>query len=56
MVMLAITCLFCRMDQACDYIAALLYFIEHYANHEDLPAEISKTSKLMAWNQPPKNL
>ena len=45
-----------RKGQAGDYIAALLFFIEHYTNHEDLPAEILKTSKLMAWNQPPKKL
>ena len=29
-------------------------FVEHHANDEDLPTEISKMSKPMAWNQPPK--
>jgi len=32
----------------------LLFFIQHHANDEDLPTEISKTSRPMAWNQPPK--
>ena len=44
----------CRLGQACNHIAALLFFIEYHANDEDLPTEISKTSKPMAWNQPPK--
>lgn len=45
----------CRLGQACNHIAPLLFFIERYANNnEDLPTETSKTSKPMAWNQPPK--
>ena len=45
----------CRLGQACNHIAALLFFIERHANNdEDLPTETSKTSKPMAWNQPPK--
>ena len=43
----------CRSGQACNHIAALLFFSEHYVD-EYLPTEISKTSKPMAWNQPPK--
>jgi len=42
------------LGQACNHIAALLFFIEHHVDDEDLPTEISKTSKPMAWNQPPK--
>ena len=44
----------CRLGQACNHIAALLFFIEHHVDDEYLPTEISKTSKPMAWNQPPK--
>ena len=43
-----------RLGQACNHIAALLFYIEHHANDPELPAEISKTSKPMAWHQPPK--
>ena len=50
-IMLAILC---RLGQACNHIAALLFFIEHHSNAEDLPTEVSKTTKPMAWNQPPK--
>ena len=44
----------CRLGQACNHIAALLFFIENHAKDEILPTEISKTSKPMIWNQPPK--
>jgi len=44
----------CRLGQTCNHIAALLFFIEHHVDDEDLPTEISKTSKPMAWNQLPK--
>ena len=43
-----------RLGQACNHIAALLFYIEHHANDPELPTEISKTSKPMAWHQPPK--
>jgi len=42
------------LGQACNHIAASLLFIEHHVDDEDLPTEISKTSKSMAWNQLPK--
>ena len=29
-------------------------FIENHVNDEELPSELSKTSKPMAWHQPPK--
>ena len=35
-------------------MAALLFYIEHHGGDEQLPTEISKTSKPMTWNQPPK--
>ena len=46
----------CRLGQACNHIAALLFFIDYYANisAEYLPTDLSKMSKPMAWNQPPK--
>ena len=44
----------CRLGQACNHNAALLFFIEQHVDNEDLPTEISKTSRPMAWNQPPK--
>ena len=42
------------MGQACNYIAALLFYIENHAHDEELPTDKSKTSKAMTWNQPPK--
>lgn len=43
-----------RLGQACNHIAALLFYIEHHAHDAKLPTEKSKTSKAMTWNQPPK--
>ena len=43
-----------RLGQACNHIAALLFYIEHHAHDAELPTEKSKTSKAMTWNQPPK--
>ena len=43
-----------RLGQACNHVAALLFFIEHHAGKEELPSDLSKTSKPMTWNQPPK--
>lgn len=48
-----IYCIF-SLGQACNHIAALLFFIESHAGDEKLPSEVSKTSKPMMWNQPPK--
>ena len=31
-------------------------FIEHHASKPELPSEVSKTSKGMAWYQPPKKV
>ena len=31
-----------------------MFYIEHYASHDELPYDLSKTSKAMTWNQPPK--
>ena len=44
------------LGQACNHVAALLFFIEHHVStrQDVLPTEVSKTSKPMAWNQPPK--
>ena len=46
----------CSLGQACSHVAALLFYIEHkVTTGEDvLPTELSKTSKAMTWNQPPK--
>uniref|UniRef100_A0A1X7TT93 SWIM-type domain-containing protein n=1 Tax=Amphimedon queenslandica TaxID=400682 RepID=A0A1X7TT93_AMPQE len=40
------------LGQACNYVAALFFFIEHYVStgQECLPTKVSKTSKPMAWN------
>ena len=43
-----------RLGQACNHIAALLFFIDYHANDEELPSELSKTSQPMAWHQLPK--
>ena len=45
-----------RLGQACNHIAALLFFIDYHANDEELPSELSKTSQPMAWHQPPKKI
>ena len=47
---------FLSLGQACNHVAALLFFIEHHASTKQdvLATEVSKTSKPMAWNQPPK--
>ena len=31
-----------------------MFYIEHHASHGELPYDLSKTSKAMTWNQPPK--
>ena len=31
-----------------------MFYIEHYASHDELPYDLSKTSRAMTWNQPPK--
>jgi len=44
----------CRLGQACNHIAALLFFIDDHIGDDNLPAEISKISQPMKWNQPQK--
>ena len=44
----------CSLGQACNHIAALLFFLEKHAGDDMLPTELSKTSQPMTWNQPPK--
>ena len=44
----------CRLGQSCNHVAALLFYIEHHASHDELPYDLSKTSKAMTWNQPSK--
>ena len=44
----------CRLGQACNHIAALLFYIEHYTSHDELPYDLLETSKAITWNQPPK--
>jgi len=46
----------CKLGQACNHVAALLFFIEHHAQSDELPTEVSKTSQPMKWNLPPKKL
>ena len=36
----------CRLGQACNHIAALLFFIEHHVDNEILPTEISEHQSL----------
>ena len=45
---------FNRLGQVCNYVAALLFYIEHHNGDDKLPTETSKTSKPMTWNQLPK--
>jgi len=42
------------LGQACNHVAALLFYIEYHARRDELPTEISRTSIPMKWNQPPK--
>jgi len=44
------------LGQACNHIAALLFYIEHHAHDDELPTEKSQTSLPMKWNQPPKKI
>ena len=45
--------LFCySLGQACNHVAALLFFIESHVHDDKLPTEKSKTSLSMKWNQP----
>ena len=44
----------CRLGQACNHVAALLFFIEGHTHDNELPTEKSRTSLPMRWNQPPK--
>jgi len=41
-----------RLGQACNHIAALLFYIHHHASEQELPVEVSKTSIPMMWHQP----
>ena len=47
---------FLSLGQACNHVAALLFFIEHHASTKQdvLATVVSRTSKPMAWNRPPK--
>ena len=49
-----ICCLHCRLGQACNHIAALLFFIDTMFGDDKLPSEVSKTSQPVKWNQLPK--
>ena len=46
--------MFYRLGQACNHIAALLFYVEYHAKDDELPTDKSITSKPMVWNQPPK--
>ena len=47
-------CYLIRLGQACNHIAALLFYIHYHASEQKLPEEVSKTSMPMKWHQPPK--
>ena len=49
-----IVCICYRLGQACNYVAALLFYIHYHASEQELPVEVSKTSIPMKWHQPPK--
>ena len=44
------------LGEACNHVAALLFYLEDASTKglTELPAELSKTSLPMQWNQPPK--
>lgn len=42
------------LGQACNHVAALLFYLEHHAHDDELPTEKSRTSMPMKWNQPPR--
>ena len=44
------------LGEACNHIAALLFFLEHHSGNDALPSEMSKTLKAMEWNKPPKKV
>jgi len=47
-----------RLGQACNHIAALLFYIEHHCSSKEdtLPTELTKTSMPMKWNQAPRKI
>ena len=46
-----------RLGQACNHIAALLFFFEkHCGKSTDLPTELSRTSQPMTWSQAPRKV
>ena len=49
---LSLSC--CRLGQACKHVAAMLFYVEHHAQNDELPTEVSKTLQPTKWNQPPK--
>ena len=44
------------LGEACNHVAAILFFLEHHSGKDVLPSEVSKTSKPMEWNKPPKKV
>ena len=44
------------MGQTCNHTAAPLFFIEHHAGNPELPSEVPKTLKAMAWHRLPKKV
>ena len=44
------------LGQACNHVAALLFYLEHHSGKAELPVELSKTSKPMEWNRPSKKV
>ena len=48
--------LFCiySLGQACNHVAAILFYIEYHAHDDELPTDKSRTSVAIRWNQPPK--
>ena len=50
--------MFHRLGQACNHVAALLFYLEHHCSQgiKSLPSDLSKSSMPMQWNQAPRNV
>ena len=47
-----------RLGQACNHVAALLFYFEHHCRigTDSLPTDLSKTSMPMRWHQAPRKV
>ena len=54
MLLLCFVYITCRLGQACNHVAALLFYNKYHDHCDELPTEKSRTFLPMKWNQPRK--